>query len=361
MRWVVVVDEGDRRRSMWEAGFARCNVAHVLVPWAEVARRPAIVGEVARPGDVLRVDSPGSDLEVWRALAGPDRRRRWRDEDTLGVWRPGRAWFGGLVRVIGEIEASTPGVLLTHPLREICDMVDKQACHRRLAAAGVPVPPSLEAPATVAELRARLAEVGWPAVFVKPRWGSSAAGVLAWRRGGGREQLTAPMRVIDGLLINHKQPETVVERSEIDARLAPILADGAVVERWIPKAGARGCTFDLRVVVIDGRVRHRVARLAAGPITNLHLDAERADADEVMAEVGISPGPAWAACEAAARAFPAARCVGIDLGIDVRGRPFVIEVNAWGDHLRRVEHEGEDTVQAQIRAVMKGLTGAGDA
>ena len=24
-----------------------------------------------RPGDVLRVDSPGSDLEVWRALAGP--------------------------------------------------------------------------------------------------------------------------------------------------------------------------------------------------------------------------------------------------------------------------------------------------
>ena len=368
-RWVVVIDPADRRREALEAALLRCGQAWELLPWAEVAALPAWVGEVARAGDLLRVDSPGSDAATWRALvqrgesfsgqAGTrsrsttDRGADHVPDGEAGRWRPGRAWFQGLRAVLTEIEAGAPGALPTHPAACVLDMIDKQACRARLAAAGVPVPDALEAPATPEALRAALDDVGWSGVFVKPRWGSSGAGVLAWRRGGGREQLAAPLRLEGGALVNHKRLETVTEPAAIDARLAPVLADGAVVERWIPKAGARGRTFDLRVVVIDGRARHRVARLAAGPITNLHLDAQRADADEILAEAGVSPARALGVCEAAARVFAGARCVGVDLGIDVRGRPFVIEVNAWGDHLRRVWHEGEDPAEAQVRAALR--------
>jgi glutathione synthase/RimK-type ligase-like ATP-grasp enzyme len=352
---VVVIDPADRRREALEAALLRCGQTWELLPWAEVAARPAWVGEVARAGDLLRVDSPGSDAATWRALV---QRGEGASDGEPGRWRPGRAWFQGLRAVLAEIEAGAPGALLTHPAACVLDMIDKQACHARLAAAGVPVPDALEAPATPEALRAALDDVGWAGVFVKPRWGSSGAGVLAWRRGGGREQLTAPLRLEGGALVNHKRLETVTAPADIDARLAPVLADGAVVERWIPKAGARGRTFDLRVVVIDGRARHRVARLAAGPITNLHLDAERADADEILAEAGVSPARALGVCEAAARVFAGARCVGVDLGIDVRGRPFVIEVNAWGDHLRRVWHEGEDPAEAQVRAALRAAGAA---
>ncbi|HMV67625.1 MAG TPA: hypothetical protein PKA64_12305, partial [Myxococcota bacterium] len=69
-RWVVVIDPADRRWTALSEALARRGQPVTLVPWAEAAARPERVGQLARPGDVLRLDSPGSDPQVWSLLSG---------------------------------------------------------------------------------------------------------------------------------------------------------------------------------------------------------------------------------------------------------------------------------------------------
>lgn len=349
---VVVAVPGDKRARALDAAARHVGgPAITWVSWAEALAEPARVGARGRPGDWLRVDSPGADDATWHALA--------RVGGSPGVvppgeWRPGRAWAWGLSSTLDAIARGSAHLVPTHP--HVHAMTDKLACHALLSAARVPVPETFEAPGTVAALRARVAAEGRAAVFVKPRWGSSGAGVLAWRRSGEREQLTTTASLqADGRLLNDKHLHTYTERVAIDRLLGAVVADGAVVQRWIPKASvAGGGPFDLRVLVVDGRVAQRVARVGRGPITNLHLDAARADPDAVLAPFG--PGAVeqvHAACLAAAACFPGHHTLGVDVMVDPRGRPFVLECNAWGDYLPGLLVGGLDSYGVQLASLLE--------
>ena len=93
------------------------------------------------------------------------------------------------------------------------------------------------------------------------------------------------------------------------------------------------------MLALDGRPAHRVARVGLRPMTNLHLDGERADpaalldADELaLAERLVVD---------AARAFPRSGVIGFDLV--VRGAAgHVLEANAFGDLLPRLLWRGLD-------------------
>jgi hypothetical protein len=246
-----------------------------------------------------------------------------------------------------------------HSCEEILAMTDKAACRDRVAAAGAPIPPGFLAPPNVALLREMVCARGWMQVFVKPRWGSSGAGVLAYRRSSrgehAEERIHAALVLQPGTgdvrWVNSKRLRTYDTRSEVESLLARVLDDGAVVERWIPKFGLHGGPLDLRVLVIAGRVCHRIARVGAGPITNLHLDAERLDVETVLHAL---PAGTWSrveeACLRAAGAFPHSTMVALDCLLTDSGSPLILEVNAWGDHLRGVLHEGLDAYEAELAA-----------
>ena len=346
---VAVAVPGDKRATALGAALARAGWSTTWIAWADALRDPARVGRAGRPGDFLRVESPGSDAATWHAIV-----RAGGGAGTVpdGEWRPGRAWFAGLAWALDAIEAASRHLVVTHPAAQILAMTDKLACHQRLASAGIPVPETRPAPATPGGLRRLLDAVELHAVYVKPRWGSSGAGVLALRRGRGREHVTTSASLRDGRLVNDKRLHTYQDRADIDAVLAPILGDGAVVQRWLPKAGTADGPFDLRMLVVGGRIAQRVARVGRGTLTNLHLGAARADADEVLAGFAAATRSRLeAACVAAAERFPGHRCVGVDAMVDVRGRPFVLECNAWGDYLPRLVVDGLDSYDVQLRAL----------
>lgn len=358
-RWIVVGTPGDPRVVAFQAALARCGQdAAGVLPWTALIDDPQAVGRQCRPGDIVRIESPGGDGEAWQRIAACG---GWRGPGPpAGTWRPGRQWFSGLQRVLGALgtELARHDVRCTHDCQDILAMTDKAAGRARLAAHGVPLAPAVDAPSSPDELRRLLAERRWHRVFVKPRWGSSGAGILAWRRAGAeaqaRELLTTTVHLHeDGSWRNAKRQRTYRDRAVIDRLLQTVLDDGAVIERWIPKLTMRGGPLDLRLLVIDGRIHHRVARIGAGPITNLHLDAERADVDEVLCRL---PGRTWmaitAAATASAAAFPRSRMLGLDCLVTDAGEPFIIEANAWGDHLPRLRHAGLDAYEAQIRAVL---------
>lgn len=348
-RLVVVGVPGDRRIVALTHAMQRSGLAPpIVVAWRRAIEDPAFVATHGRPGDGLRVESPGSDLDTWHRLS-----RLGGSAITVQAeqWRPGRAWFAGLAIAMRAIETATPHLVPTHPASDVLAMTDKLDCDARLRARGVPVPTTMAAPTTTGELREVVVAAGLHAVFVKPRWGSSGAGVFAWRRNGARERLTTTARMVDGHLLNHKRLSHYADPAEIDRMLAPVLADGAIVQRWIPKAGTHGGPFDLRVLVVRGRIAHRVARVGQGTITNLHLDGMRVAVEDALARFGPRIHAALdEACLGAASAFCRDTTVAVDVMIDPRGRPFVLECNAWGDYLPRLLYEGLDTYEAQLRA-----------
>jgi glutathione synthase/RimK-type ligase-like ATP-grasp enzyme len=346
VRLIVVSVPGDKRTRALEAAARRQGIDPVWVPWGDALEDPARVGLAGEPGDVLRVDSPGADAATWAALA----RRGGLDRDVPpGEWRPGRAWFAGLSAALEAIERGAGHLAVTHP--HVRAMTDKWACQQRLEAAGVPTPPAIEAPGTVGALRDALDALGWSRVFVKPRWGSSGAGVLAWQRSGRREMLTTTASLQGDRIVNRKRLSTYTDGPSVDRLLATVISDGAIVQRWVPKATGETGPFDLRVLVIDGRIAQRVGRVGKGTITNLHLDAARADPDALLSAWPGAAERVAAAALSAAACFPGHRCVGIDVMVDAAGRPFVIECNAWGDYLPGLLLDGLDAYDLQLRGL----------
>ena len=349
-RLVIVGTPGDKRTAALAAAAARQGVDARLVSWAAALADPRVVAAAGQAGDVLRVDSPGADGATWAALArlGGDTRPRERDE-----WRAGRGWFAGLTTFLHALDAHTTQLVPTHPTASILGMTDKRVCHERLAAAGVPVPALLAEVGSAGELRTQLDATGHDAVFVKPRWGSSGAGVLALRRQRGRELVVTTAELAGDQLINRKRLRRYQLRAEIDRLLDRVLGDGAIVQRWLPKLGVADGPLDLRVVVMRGRLALAVARVGRGAITNLHLDARRLDVAVVQERVGtVAFAALESACLRAAASFAGHHTVGVDVMLDTRGRPFVLECNAWGDYLPRLlSADGCDTYDLYLRDV----------
>jgi glutathione synthase/RimK-type ligase-like ATP-grasp enzyme len=331
-----------------------------------LAWRDVLAGARPEPGALLRVDSPGEDPEVDRLLRGAPEPAR--HGELIGL----AAAYAGLVRAAREVAAGAGTVL--NPPEDIAVLCDKRRCHALLSAAGVPVPPALSTVSSedrsvrgplsrtggildgYASLRAGMAAAGWGRVFVKPAYGSSAAGVIALQTDGVRVNAVTPVEVDGGRLYNSLRVRRYTREADVAAIVDRLAPDGLHVERWFPKAGLDTGVLDLRVVVIAGRPTHAVVRTGPGPITNLHLGNARGD----LAAVRTAAGPAgWAAametCERVAALFPRSLHVGVDLMFSVDWRTHAVaEVNAFGDLLPGLLAHGRDTYAEELHALATG-------
>ena len=116
-------------------------------------------------------------------------------------------------------------------------------------------------------------------------------------------------------------------------------------------------TAPQRVVVIGGAARHVVVRLSRHAMTNLHLSAGRtsgrAPLETLLTRLDRRVWEeARLTCERAMGLFPGSLYAGIDLLIasDYR-RHAIAEINAFGDLLYNVWHEGKNTYAAEVAAV----------
>jgi len=354
MQLTVLGSPGHRRVTLFaDAARAAGLPEPAVLPWLDVLRG----GYELPPGSLVRIESPGEDAAVDGLLRRPVLGAGYAPTRVEG----GAAWYAGVLAALRGL-AARPGVRLLGDPAEIAVMFDKRRAHRRLAAAGVPVPRALggPSPAGWAELKERLAAERLRRVFLKPVHGSSASGVVALEF-GPRGQLLATTSVepaADGLH-NSLRVRRYRDEHEI-ARLVDLLApDGLHVEQWVPKAGQSGRAADLRVVVVAGRATHAVVRTSAHPITNLHLGGARGDLDLARAAAGEAWPVLLETAERAAACFPNSPMVGVDVLPTAGWRRAVVgEVNAFGDLLPRLTGlpgtpaEGLDTYGAQLAALL---------
>lgn len=220
-------------------------------------------------------------------------------------------------------------------------LLDKIGCKKKLKEAGLPVTEMLDDSAALAfaeepvvQLVEWMRRVGCCQVFIKPVYGSGAAGVSAFRiqpKTGRVALYTCAMEHPEYGLVNTKRLRCFCGMKEVFSILGRILKLGCIVERWYAKAECGGYCYDLRAVVLDGGMSFLLGRLSKGPITNLHLNNHPLEASalglpcQVLEQVALL-------CRDAVGCFLGLRCAGIDVLLEKGSlRPRIIEMNAQGD------------------------------
>lgn len=220
-----------------------------------------------------------------------------------------------------------------NPPSRLMDLLDKAACKQTLKEAGIPVTQSLgEGIEDSRTLLSRMEEMRIFSVFIKPVYGSGAAGVTAFRIQPGTGRMAAYTCAALSL-INTKELQTLTEPSEILIFLDRLLSLGCIVERWYPKADFQGWSYDLRAVCQDGSLDFLLARLSKGPITNLHLNNQPMEASRLMLPEAVT-SRIEELCRKACGCYPGLRSAGIDILLEKGSlKPRVIEMNGQGDLL----------------------------
>jgi hypothetical protein len=344
---------------------ARADVVDYVTALSGPSRAVALVDD---PPHAIKLDAPSSDAGLHDALVR--RGRACLDIDTdapldieAGELAQRHAWYAGFADLLRGIardcEASGSKHWLNSP-DEVLRMCDKWRCQQTLAEGGVDIPPLLGLIESHAHLQHLLDLHDCDRVFVKARYGSAAAGVVAYRRHrDGREVAYATTElVVDAgrtRLFNRLAPLRYGERARIAALIDALAAQGCYAEAWVPKpraAESPGHHFDLRVIAFAGEPRQRVARIACAPMTNLHLGNRRENPAtlldaETMRRVED-------AVRNAARAFPDSASIGFDL-IPTRDRCVVLEANAFGDFVQHATWQGAEAWDDQADWVLRAL------
>ena len=354
-------------RAFWAAQGISPDI--VLVPWrAAIAAEGQLDALPAfdRPA-IVRLESPGRDWDVSRMLL---RLGSIAENDATGVdWlgleyergrlvRPG-LFYAGFRHVLHRLRDSfdaRPHLRPTACPLQILEMFDKNATGSRLAAAGVPVPPSLAAPAEAAGLLDMLRRERYEPAYVKLNTGSSASAIAVVRSSQTPGATSSITLRGDGFYSTRR----LVQHSgdALELVLAFLIREGVCVQQGIRMAQLEGQNYDVRVVVLHGRPAFTIFRLSPNPMTNLHLGGRRGDPAACRAAI---PPRAWLdgldACVEAAAQFPRCAAVGVDLLFE-QGyrRHFVLEANAFGDFFPNLKDEQGRTVHgAEIESTARAM------
>lgn len=372
---VLVADPDDPRTALFQATLRRRgqSPARVLT-WQTLAEQPVAAWAADLPDSgILRLDSPGRRFSTYCALL------RRGAEDAAAALLPHLArqqiavlperkgqilypdqWYLGLGAVLDDLTAfqrQRLGWRLPAPPADVRLLFCKAGTHRRLQAAGVPVPRAVGPVSSFDELEAQLRAANLAQVFIKLRYSSAAAGIIAYRRGpGGREVAYTTVDMENDTLFNTRRVRRLEEGRGIRTLIDALCRHRVHVEAWIPKAAVHGRACDLRALVVAGEPTHWVLRTSATPMTNLHLSRGLGRAPVELLRQRLTE-EAWsqlvATCRTVGRLFPGSLQLAPDIAVAASlRRHYVLEVNAFGDYLNGVTAtDGRSPYDVELDAV----------
>lgn len=351
-------EDWEVERGLLHLGAADCEVSNGKVLGDP---EPSFKGSKA----CVETDLPSSlqkvKQESFSAEAALTLEQQWGRIYAPAQWF--RGWKACLRRIAREAREVWPDVQFWNDPDDIGMMFDKRECQLHLRRYGISVPPILPSSEPIdcwELLRAAMEASRMHRVFVKLACGSAASGVVAYqvnpRTGAEIAVTTAGMETSQGrtLFYNEGKLQRYTHPKEIRTLLDWLCAEGAHIERWMPKATLNQRAFDIRQLVAAGQAGHAVMRLSHTPITNLHLRNERM----LPAEAGLHE-PHMSIIQKAAQdtmlTFPNSWSAGIDVMLTsgMEPRAYVLDVNPFGDLLYRVKHQELTPYEWEMKLLRK--------
>ncbi|MBW8683168.1 STM4014 family protein [Chitinophaga rhizophila] len=362
---VVIFGNAENRRTIafCEAAAAKGLPPVIVIPYIDLLTGRTVADIPA--GSIVKIDSPGENeavraLLIQRGLADkPVPADLYIPEQ--GIIRYMRPWYTGFSQLLADIDKMLMPreVIRMNNSQDIRIMFDKAACQQYLYEQHIPVPRILPQVTDYLSLVNTMEQSKMHRVFIKPAHASSASGVIAFRKSGQQVQAVSSAdltRTPAGIkLFNSLKVRTYTDPVDVTDLINRILAEGVQIEEWLPKATLEDRYFDIRVLVIGGTARHTVIRTSKQVITNLHLGNKRGDIQTFLHAYGEEPlNAVRQLAEKTAACFPATWYMGVDIMLTANSlRPYVLEVNAFGDLLPNLLDEGETCYEAEISAILQ--------
>ena len=193
--------------------------------------------------------------------------------------------------------------------------------------------------------------------FIKLRSGSGSTGVLAYSYNAKLDEekvftslnYSVEKRKLE--FFSTYRVKMYTEKNVIKNMVNWIIENGAHIEKWIPKLTYEKYGFDTRVFVAGKKAEYMLSRLSTGPITNLHLKNMRKESREFMEEEQLKL--ISRASEGVMNIFDRSLYAGIDVLLSNNMKPYIIDVNPFGDLFHNLTDSTRNVYYAEIREALK--------
>lgn len=354
MRHLIFGNPSSRRARQWRAVLGDAPVQWVSYQQVAQGDFPA-VNELT----TIRITSPGEDFDTYTLLLHLG---GYPNADQL-TFEKGRIyfhqyWYKGWCHILDKLQnfldEHPQALAMNHPA-PIQLAFHKIKCQRLLAENGIPIPAIYaDQLSSFQQLLALMASREVPQAFVKPAHGSSASGIMMFRKNGERMLLetTIGVKQEEGgvKLFNYKRLQKYKDPATIQTIMEQMIPNRLHVEEWIIKKRFQAKSTDFRVVTIDQQPIFVQPRHSHHPITNLRLGNEKGSLESLANEWGRGViEQVKTVAKDTAHCFPGLFYAGIDIAVDSAGEPYVLEVNPFGDFLKEIFVDGKNTYELELQ------------
>lgn len=233
--WVVLGVATSKRTKGLLAAARETGASVRLVEWREwLADAHALEGWLQQPCR-FKIEPPGDDARVHMALVHMGCEHLGRAPCApieRGELARADAWFEGFRIAMKRLErmlAAMPHARVVNAPAEILAMTDKLDCQQQLQSSAVPTAPLLGLVRDYEHLVALLDSRDMDRVFLKARYGSSASGVIAFRRNrrGQQQAATTAQLHEGGRLFNVKRVSCYTRHDEVRRVVDLVSVQGA--------------------------------------------------------------------------------------------------------------------------------------
>ncbi len=339
-----------------------------IVTYKQVLEQPESIKPFVNSETIIRFESPEQDLSELKALyiAGIDQSSSSGLKTLIGneinayledhgrIVPPAQLSYG-LIKAASFVEnyAEETHAYCLSSSSDMLAAMDKTSCLKLLQNNHIHSPYHLGSVTSFDELVELAKQTGKFRLFVKLRFGFSAAGMMALAINPSDSQViayTTAMMAPNQHLYATRKLQKLNRVNHIDQLIEKLAPMGLHIESWVPKAGVNDSTVDFRFISIQQEPIFSILRLSKSPITNLHLGNSRADPS--LLKQHMQPKD-WLrleeTCTKVAKLFPSSFMLGIDVAVfnDLRQHA-VLEVNPFGDFIKDVTYQNLSPYDHQI-------------
>ncbi len=368
IRFGIICNPSNRRFDFFKQAVISQGFSPPLcISYWDILQKKVDLAQAFNAIDVLKIESSGEDFAVRKellALAATHGSNFISSQSSKqlsfdkGIIRHGRQEHVGFQMLLQKIQKATeafPNLQIMNAVEDILLMLDKTRFHKKMLLQNIAVIPAIYNITSFEELIQQMKLQNWTRVFLKPNHGSSASGVIAFRKNGPKMMATTSIEYTQTKgtikLYNSLKIHKYQNPKQIEKIVNIIAQNGIIVEKWISKSTLKSSIYDFRVVTTNQNPKHIIARQSHSPLTNLHLGNRRGNLELIKNEI---ENTSWHNLEElakqTARAMPQTLYAGLDILISKETQePYLIESNAFGDLLPNLLADGLDTYETQIQ------------
>lgn len=347
INFLLVGDLSGRRIQTFANCLRKLNYNNItIITWTEIFKDISVFEENLKPNTIIKIEPPEKDMEIYRGFLkhGIEKGKlSERDIDKIDfsdfkIIAPDQ-WYYGFTKIMEQLDKlciknKFKNLYLMNNIAEMLVMMDKKQTYevleKKLDNEKFYLPQKLYSPKNYDEFKSLYGNKSMK-VFIKLRYGSGSTGVLGYANNIKLQDelvYTSLNNNSNNFYSNYKV-NRFTEKTKVKELINWVLENGAHIESWIPKDKYNGKAFDTRSFVINKKSAYLLTRMSKSPITNLHLKNQRANSVEIMTEENLEI--IRNASEGVMNIFNKSLYAGIDVVTTSRNKPYIIDVNPFGD------------------------------